>query len=129
MAKKKGKTVADVNYPDAQPARSSVKQIKAERDERGGLNGSKNIYQTQEGLMSGSTYSLVLTREQAEHLNRLVSIGELAIAENDQHWPHEVRERRAHDDVSQGAPGRAIIGAPARSTTRVAQAARKERRQ
>jgi hypothetical protein len=35
--------------------------------------------------MNGPTFSLVLTREQAEHLGRLVSIGELAIAENDQH--------------------------------------------
>jgi hypothetical protein len=46
MAKKKGKTLADVNYPDAQPARSSVKQIDAEADDRGGVNSSKNIYQT-----------------------------------------------------------------------------------
>jgi len=35
--------------------------------------------------MSDPTFSLVLTREQAEHLNRLVSIGEFAIAENYQH--------------------------------------------
>ena len=35
--------------------------------------------------MTAPTFSLVLTREQAEHLNRLVSIGELAIAENYEH--------------------------------------------
>ncbi len=46
MAKKKGAFLKPVQYPDAEPPRSSIKQIDSERDSRGGLNQSASIYAT-----------------------------------------------------------------------------------
>src|SRR6266850_1133193 len=72
--------------------------------------------------MTEPTFSLVLTAAQAHQLFRLVSIGELALAEHYRNGlaAHGTRRRAAHAAVDQRDEGRAVLGATVGPVARMA---------